>query len=64
MMIDGNERSEIVKRDWLKVNPVRLGSGLDLGLKTGKESKSKSKWMSILGQEYLKRALFNAGRHC
>lgn len=43
MMIDGNERSEIVKRDCLKVKSIGLGSGLDLGVKTGQESKSRSK---------------------
>lgn len=42
-MFDGNERSEIVKRDCLKVKSIGLSSGLDLGVKTGKESMSKSK---------------------
>ena len=43
MMIDGNERSEIVNSDCLKVKSIGFGSGLDVGVKTGQESKSRSK---------------------
>lgn len=43
MMIDGDERSEIVNSDCLKVKSIGLGSGLDVGVKTGQESKSRSK---------------------
>lgn len=40
-MFDGNERSEIVKRDCLKVKSIGLGSGLDLGVKTGRVNEQK-----------------------